>query len=109
MRNTLTFFACLGLLFLCGCGSDPTPSTATTSQLRMGPFSAWSEPVNLGPAINTSFDENESSISTDGLSLYFTSNRPGGFGQSFDMYVSQRASLNDPWGPPRNLGLLLNG
>ncbi|HJZ54610.1 MAG TPA: hypothetical protein VKE74_06605, partial [Gemmataceae bacterium] len=47
-------------------------------------------------------------ISPDGLSLYITSNRPGGYG-SFDLWVSQRATKNDPWGTPFNLGDTING
>ena len=46
-------------------------------------------------------------ISRDGLSLYFNSNRPGGFG-GLDIYVSKRANLCDPWGPPENLGPTVN-
>jgi hypothetical protein len=38
--------------------------------------------------------------------LYFHSlNRPGGKG-SFDLWVSQRASINEPWGTPVNLGIV---
>jgi len=46
-------------------------------------------------------------ISKDGLSLYFTSDRPGGFGGP-DIWVSQRASLEASWGAPMNLGLAIN-
>lgn len=46
-------------------------------------------------------------MSKTGLSLYFASNRPGGFG-GLDIYASQRASLDDPWGPPVNLGPPIN-
>src|SRR6266446_2911123 len=46
-------------------------------------------------------------ISPNGLSLYVTSGRPGGLGGS-DIWVSQRASLDDPWGPPQNLGQNIN-
>jgi len=40
----------------------------------------WSDPVNLGPTINSSYNEAYPSISADGRALFFTSNRPGGFG-----------------------------
>jgi hypothetical protein len=75
---------------------------------RMGPFGPWSEPVNLGPIINTTFNEAHPSISPDGLSLFFNSNRPGSFGGVADIYVSQRASSDDPWGSPENLGPIVN-
>ena len=38
----------------------------------------WGPPQNLGPAVNSSMEDSLSSISADGLVLYFGSNRPGG-------------------------------
>jgi hypothetical protein len=70
-------------------------------------YSDWSAPVNLGPLINSASSDQGPAISKDGLSLYFHSNRPGGLG-GFDMYVSQRASVDDPWGTPVNLGAPVN-
>jgi hypothetical protein len=70
-------------------------------------YSNWSEPVNLGPVINTAFNDQHPALSKDGLSLYFTSNRPGGYGAD-DIWVSQRASVDDPWGAPQNLGPTIN-
>jgi hypothetical protein len=71
-------------------------------------FSEWSAPVNLGPIINTTpYFEQGPAISKDGLSLYFHSNGPGGFGPP-DIYVSQRPSVDAPWGPPQNLGPNIN-
>jgi hypothetical protein len=75
---------------------------------RLGPFGPWSTPVNLGPVVNTTFDDNHPAISKDGLSLYITSNRPGGVnGKSFtgfiEIWVSQRAGRDAGWGPPVNL------
>jgi Tol biopolymer transport system component len=66
-------------------------------------FSEWSAPVNLGPSINTEFDEFHSAISADGLSLFFASDRPGGFG-GYDLWVAQRPNRNSDWGPAQNLG-----
>jgi WD40-like Beta Propeller Repeat len=71
-------------------------------------YSDWSAPVNLGSTINSPFSDQGAAISRDGLSLYFTSDRPGGLGGPFDMYVSQRASVDDPWGAPMNLGPIVN-
>ncbi len=47
----------------------------------------WSQPFNLGPNVNTEFWESAPSLSPDKRYLYFSSNRPGGFGGS-DIYVS---------------------
>jgi Tol biopolymer transport system component len=70
-------------------------------------YSAWSAPVKLGAVINSPFNDQGPAISKDGLSLYFSSGRPGGFGGS-DIWVSQRASLEAPWDPPINLGGSVN-
>ena len=53
-------------------------------------FHPWSEPTNLGPAVNTPFNENDPHIASDRQTLYFTSNRTGGMGGA-DLYVTTRA------------------
>ena len=78
------------------------------SQHHFGQFSDWSDPVWLGPIVNSRVDDFHPAISHNGLSLYLTStNRPGGFGNN-DIWVSQRDTLDDPWGPPQNLGPNIN-
>jgi Tol biopolymer transport system component len=68
----------------------------------------WGEAVNIGPPVNTpDANENGLRLSLDGKSLYFSSNRPGGFGSS-DLYVATRQSKNHPWSSPVNLGPLIN-
>jgi Tol biopolymer transport system component len=74
---------------------------------RASKDSDWSPPENLGSAVNSTREDAAASISTDGLSLYFQSNRPGGYGR-LDLYVTTRASVSDAWGPPVNLGPELN-
>jgi len=64
--------------------------------------------VNLGAPINSSANEMNAALSPDELSLYFVSNRPGGVGGA-DIWVSRRASLDDAWGEPVNLGPNVNG
>jgi WD40 repeat protein len=68
-------------------------------------FSDWSVPVNLGAVINSTFDEDGASLSRDGLTLHFSSNRSGGFGGA-DLYVSRRNSVDEAWEQPVNLGLV---
>jgi Tol biopolymer transport system component len=71
-------------------------------------FSDWSAPVNLGPVVNSVFGDAAPTVSKNGRSLYFHSNRPsGGFGTA-DIWVSQRNTEEDPWGPPINLGPVIN-
>ena len=51
----------------------------------------WSTPVNLGRNVNSSASETRPSLSWDGTTLYFGSNRAGGEGDS-DHYVTTRPS-----------------
>ena len=71
-------------------------------------FSDWSPPVSLGPIIDTEFDDS-GGLSFPAMDCVFisTRTRPGGFG-GLDIYVSKRASVCDPWGPPENLGPTVN-
>ena len=64
-------------------------------------------PTNLGPTVNSSVEEWGSSLSPDGLFLYFESNRPDGQGKT-DIWVSKRATKEDDWGVPVNLGAPIN-
>jgi len=64
----------------------------------------WGNPVNLGPMINSSSMETYPYISADGLSLFFGSRRPGGYG-SCDVYMVTRTTIDDDWGTPVNVGV----
>lgn len=66
----------------------------------------WSKLVKLNENINTKYWESHASLSKDGKTLYFTSNRRGGYG-GLDIYVSHRTKKYD-WGPPTNLGPVIN-
>lgn len=56
----------------------------------------WTEPENLGTAINTPFGwEGQPTMSADGNTLYFTTNRPGS--KDNDIYYSQRKA-DGSWG-----------
>ncbi|MHC4751523.1 MAG: hypothetical protein ACYTFW_16835 [Planctomycetota bacterium] len=68
---------------------------------------SWSEPVNLGPIVNSPSLDDAPDISSDGLTLFFASRRPGGYGGE-DIYVTRRATTDEPWGVPKNLGPVIN-
>jgi len=88
----------------------PTVTSATVTTKKGADdamWSAWSTPENLGSVINTDAIEQHPTISRDGRSLYFASDRPGTMG-GLDIWVSQRASVDDAWGPPVNLGASIN-
>ena len=66
----------------------------------------WGKAINLGKNINSEYWESQPSISPDGSTLYFVSNRPGGIG-SYDIWKS---TLTDEgqWTNPVNLGPSIN-
>ncbi|MEO6523458.1 MAG: OmpA family protein [Mucilaginibacter sp.] len=65
----------------------------------------WDIPYNLNAPINTGNWESQPSISSDGKTLYFVSNRKGGFG-GYDIWKS--TLTNKGWGEPENLGPNVN-
>jgi outer membrane protein OmpA-like peptidoglycan-associated protein/tetratricopeptide (TPR) repeat protein len=65
----------------------------------------WSKPFDLAPPINTPGWESQPSISADGRTLYFVSNRRGGYG-GYDIWKSTLTS--NGWGEPENLGPNIN-
>lgn len=70
----------------------------------------WTSPVNLGPDINTSFDEQSPFIHPDNESLYFSSNGWPGLGNK-DLFLSRKAYSGDKqsgWQRPENLGFPIN-
>jgi outer membrane protein OmpA-like peptidoglycan-associated protein len=67
---------------------------------------SWSIPVNMGPAINSQHSEKQPTLSADGRSVYFTSDRPGGLGQ-YDIWMSSRLPDGN-WSHPVNLGANIN-
>jgi hypothetical protein len=83
-----------------------TPATADSDD-DDSKFGAWSAPTNLGATLNSTFNDFGPGLALDGKSLYFTSNRPGGFGQA-DLWVAQRANKNASFGTPVNLGTTVN-
>ncbi|QQS50767.1 MAG: PD40 domain-containing protein [Bacteroidota bacterium] len=66
----------------------------------------WSEPLNMGKPINTASKETQPSLSADGRTVYFVSDRPGGFG-SQDIWMSEQ-NASGQWSEPVNLGDSIN-
>ncbi len=118
MRSASAHGVLLLALALASCRDDSTgtptqpvpPALLASRHAADDPpqFSDWSTPVNLGPPINTTHVESGASISQDGRSLYFHClDCPGNVGGA-DIWVSQRARVEDPWGPPHRLGSSVN-
>jgi len=66
----------------------------------------WDLPANLGSPVNSSHWDAQPSISPDGKTLFFVSNRAGGYGQK-DIWYSQLME-NGNWSKPVNLGEKIN-
>src|SRR3989442_12036670 len=89
----------VSLTLVVACGSESGPLGFKLQAMSFA-NSEWSEPVNLGAVVNSNVFDAAPTLSKDGLSLYLTSTRPGGYGG------------DDPWGfppgcgdcPPRNPG-----
>ena len=93
-------------LFFIGCNRKRTGlgSCDIYRSLRNG--KNWREPENLGSPVNSSKWESQPSVSADGKTLYFVSNRGGGEG-GMDIWVTHLAP-NGKWTNPRNLGDVIN-
>ncbi|MDB5157353.1 MAG: oprF 5 [Mucilaginibacter sp.] len=65
----------------------------------------WGKPFDLSPPVNTGGWESQPSISADGRTLYFVSNRAGGYG-GYDIWKSTLTEKG--WGEPENLGPNIN-
>jgi WD40-like Beta Propeller Repeat len=109
-------FAVPTLLAMTGCDPDSTVRPIAPRLDRSSSFSEWSQPVSLGPLINTSFGEQQPTLSRDGLTLYFASNRPTDPGDEVDynIWVAQRTCTDTAdaacvWKAPAVLGAAING
>ncbi len=88
--------------------SNRNESLGGTDIFRSDQFSdgTWSEPVNLGPVINTVLSEESPFLSPDGKRLYFSSQGHNTIG-GFDLFYSELQS-DGTWGTPINMGYPLN-
>jgi flagellar motor protein MotB len=66
----------------------------------------WSDPVNLGYPLNSRYWESTPFLAADGKHLFFSSNRPGGFG-GMDIWFSVLKN-DSSWSVPVNLGAPVN-
>lgn len=94
------------VVFLAACRPEADPMGFAFAADRFA-NSEWSEPVNLGPVINSASLDAHPNLSKDGLSLYFTSSRPGGQGSN-DLWVARRECEECAWQAPVNLGAGVN-
>ena len=74
-------------------GVGPEPTLDLWVSTRTETADPWSIPVDLGPVVNSTTNDGGPSLSRDGTTLYFNSDRPGGSG-AHDMYVTTRTKLH---------------
>lgn len=68
----------------------------------------WGEMRKIGPNVNhPKFWDSQPTIASDGLTLYFASDRPGGYG-GIDLYYTKKDPKTGLWSAPQNLGPTIN-
>ena len=66
----------------------------------------WTVPANMGEPVNSTSWDSQPSLSADGRTLFFVSNRPGGYGK-IDIWYS-RLLPTQKWSIPVNAGNIVN-
>jgi WD40 repeat protein len=98
MRRSLT--VCLLASYLATPGSSPQGAAV---------YGDWSAAFNVGSPVNTAdYNDTYAILSRDELTMYFTSDRPGGVGvaPNDDLWFTTRESVASPWSEPQNLSAL---
>lgn len=98
-----------GLLLVFG-SNRPAPSgSSANGDIWMASRSSvdepFGEPVNLGPAINSPYEDNHPTLSGDGLTIVFSRQSERGY----ELWTSTRASRDAPWAPATSMGPGLRG
>src|SRR2546422_185736 len=110
-------FPLIPLAWLAACNTETSDERVLGIQAMSFAGSEWSEPVHLDAPVNSRCQDQTPTMSKDELSLYFLSDRPGGFGNlvsttgcmdNFDLWVAQRSSTDGPWETAVNLGPVIN-
>lgn len=96
----LSFLTLCLLAWFVGAGSSPQNTEV---------YGDWSAAFNIGPPVNTAeYNDTYAILSRDELTMYFTSDRPGGVGltPNDDLWFTTRESADAPWANPTNLSAL---
>jgi outer membrane protein OmpA-like peptidoglycan-associated protein len=102
--------ACLSqdgkFLYFSRCNAPNSLGNCDLYLAKLGKDSTWTDIKNLGPNLNSSGWDSHPSLSHSGDTLFFASNRVGGFGLS-DIYYSLK-DKKDNWGKAKNAGPIIN-
>lgn len=93
-------------LFFSRCNSPGSLGNCDLYVSTLGADSVWSASKNLGAAINSTGWDSHPSLTHTGDTLYFASNRAGGFGLS-DIYYSVKDEKGE-WQNAKNAGPIIN-
>ncbi|MDX2197063.1 MAG: OmpA family protein [Cytophagales bacterium] len=105
-EGTCTISADGKVLVFTKCGGATRNDSDCDLYISYNEGNIWSKPVNMGTKINSPFWDSQPSLSPDGKTIYFSSKRPGGYGEE-DIWMAQ-ADHEGRWSPPLNLGDLIN-
>ena len=75
-------------------------------EIRKNNFGEWSNPINLGPKINSANNEKSPFLHADGKTLFFASDNFPSLG-GYDIFFSRKDSLGK-WQNPENIGYPIN-
>ncbi len=98
--NTLIFTACESIN---GYGKDRQGYGRCDLFISQKRGQFWVDPENVGQPVNSNYWESQPSLSADGMSLYFVSNRD----KNYDIWVTQLNQYGD-WGKPQKLNSNIN-
>lgn len=76
-------------------------------RIKKLPNGSWSPPLNLGPSVNTKYDEDAPYLHPDGISLYFSSKGHNTMGD-YDVFKAIWNSDNIHFSQSENLGYPIN-
>ena len=99
----------LSLFFADWAPSWHTPGDLWVSK-RSSVSAPWRAPVSLS-LVNSDFNEAPTALTSDGLTLFYSSQRPPGSTGNADLWMTTRSASADPqqFGPPVHLGPIVNG
>lgn len=93
-------------LYFSRCNAPGSNGNCDIYAARLGRDSTWTDVKNLGAAVNSSGWDSQPSLSHSGDTLFFASNRVGGFGLS-DIYFSTKDKKGN-WAQAKNAGPTIN-
>lgn len=94
-------------LYFSRCNSPDSQGNCDIFEAELNEENVWGNVKNLGAAINTAAWDSHPSLSHSSDTLFFASDRIGGFGMS-DIYYSIKDKKTGKWLPAKNIGPVIN-